>query len=320
MEPGGGGLFRGGNFREGCDMTTDGSALDARLFLIESRIAQLQDMVLAGLQRQVVPLDDDFVAIRRSNGWAVAGAEEFRSILHLADGVSGHEPGVQTLLQRAVKAGDLVVDVGAHIGLIGVELARHVGAEGHVVLVEPNPRSAEAARRTLVSNGFGDRISLHVVACGAQAGRSSYFLGSNSMLGSLAVQDGTQFGEIEVCVLALDDIVTPGQVVSLIKIDAEGWENEVAKGMSRVCRDSPDLLVVAEFAASHLARTGVSPQDWFGDFSRHGLSEVALIDDNTGELSDCDVVSLLGMETANILLAKPGSSAKAELSKVRGEA
>lgn len=301
-------------------MTTGSSAVEARLFLIESRIAQLQDMVLAGLQRQIVPLDDDFVAIRRSVGWAVVGAEEFRSILHLADGVSGHEPGVQRLLKRAVKEGDLVVDVGAHIGLIGVEVARHVGAEGHVVLIEPNPRSAEAARRTLVSNGFGDRVSLHVVACGAQAGRSSYFIGSNSMLGSLAAQDGTQFGEMEVPVLSLDDIVTPGQVVSLIKIDAEGWENEVAKGMSRVCRDSPDLMVVAEFAASHLARTGVSPQDWFDNFARHGLSDIALIDDNTGELSECDIATLLGMETTNILLTMPGSSAKAELFKAGGEA
>lgn len=301
-------------------MTTDGASLEARLSLIESRLADLQHMVLSSLQRQIVPLDDDFVAIRRSDGWAVAGAEEFRSILHLADGVSGHEPGVQTLLKRVVKSGDVVVDVGAHIGLIGVELARYVGPTGHVVLVEPNPRSAEAARRTLVSNGFGDRFSLHVVAGGAKAGCAKYFLGSNSMLGSLAAQDGPQFGVLEVSVAPLDDIVTPGQVVSLVKIDAEGWENEVAKGMSRICRESPDILVVAEFAASHLARTGVSPQDWFDDFACHALSDIALIDDRTGALSECEISALLEMETANILLARPGSPAKAELSKAGGEA
>lgn len=299
---------------------TDDASLEARLFLIESRLANLQDMVVAGLQRQIVPLDDDFVAIRRSNGWAVAGAEEFRSILHLADGVSGHEPGVQILLKRAVKPGDVVIDVGAHIGLIGVELARHVGDTGHVILVEPNPRSAEAARRTLVSNGFCDRFSLHVLAGGARVGRASYFFGSNSMLGSLAAQDGPQLGALDVQVAPLDDIVTPGQVISLVKIDAEGWENEVAKGMARICRDSPDILVIAEFAASHLARTGVSPEDWFEDFATHGLSDVVLIDDHTGAFSECDVVSLLGMETANILLARPGNPAKAELFKVGGEA
>lgn len=294
--------------------------MEARLFLIESRLANLQDMVSAGLQRQIVPLDDDFVAIRRSNGWAVAGAEEFGSILHLADGVSGHEPGVQTLLKRAVKPGDVVVDVGAHIGLIGVELARHVGATGHVILVEPNPRSAEAARRTLLANGFGDRFSLHVVAGGAKAGRANYFFGSNSMLGSLAAWDAPQLGEMDVPVSSLDDIVTPGQLVSLVKIDAEGWENEVAKGMARVCRDSPDILVVAEFAACHLARTGVSSQDWFEDFALHGLTDIALIDERTGALSGCDIDTLLEMETANILLARPGSLAKAELSKEPGEA
>lgn len=301
-------------------MTTDGASLEARLFLIESRIADLQNMVLAGLQRQIIALDDDFVAIRRASGWAVAGAEEFRSILHLSDGISSHEPGVQALLKRSVKPGDVVIDVGAHIGLISVELARHVGVGGRVILVEPNPRSAEAARRTLVSNGFGDRFSLYVMAGGAKAGTASYFFGSNSMLGSLAAQDGPQLGLIDVEVARLDDIVTPGQIVSLIKIDAEGWENEVAKGMARVCRESPDILVIAEFAACHLARTGVSPEDWFEDFASHGLSEIALIDDHTGALSECDVVALLGMETANILLARPGNPAKAELFKAGGEA
>jgi FkbM family methyltransferase len=301
-------------------MTTDGRSLEARLSLIESRIANLQEMALAGLQRQIIPLDDDFVAIRRSSGWAVAGAEEFRSILHLADGVSGHEPGVQALLKRAVKSGDVVVDVGAHIGLISVELARHVGATGHVILVEPNPRSAEAARRTLVTNGFSDRFSLHVLAAGAEAGRAHYFFGSNSMLGSLVAQDAPQLGRMAVSVSSLDDIVTPGQSISLMKIDAEGWENEVAKGMTRVCRESPDILVVAEFAAAHLARTGVSSQDWFEDFALHGLSDVALIDERTGALSECDIDTLLSMETANILLARPGSPAKAELFKGPGEA
>lgn len=301
-------------------MTTGGGSLEVRLSLIEGRLANLQDMVLAGLQRQIVPLDDDFVAIRRSEGWVVAGMEEFRSILHLADGVSSHEPGVQALLKRALKPGDLVVDVGAHIGLIGVELARHVGAAGHVVLVEPNPRSAEAARRTLISNGFGDRFSLHIVAGGAKAGRADYFFGSNSMLGSLAAQNGAQLGVLEVQVASLDEIVLQGREVSLVKIDVEGWENEVAKGMGRVCSESPDILVIAEFAAFHLARTGVSPQDWFDDFARHGLSDIALIDDHTGALSGCDITALLEMETANILLARPGSPAKAELSKAIGEA
>ncbi len=301
-------------------MTTGGGSLEVRLSLIEGRLANLQDMVLAGLQRQIVPLDDDFVAIRRSEGWIVAGMEEFRSILHLADGVSSHEPGVQALLKRALKPGDLVVDVGAHIGLIGVELARHVGAAGHVVLVEPNPRSAEAARRTLISNGFGDRFSLHIVAGGAKAGRADYFFGSNSMLGSLAAQNGAQLGVLEVQVASLDEIVLQGREVSLVKIDVEGWENEVAKGMGRVCSESPDILVIAEFAAFHLARTGVSPQDWFDDFARHGLSDIALIDDHTGALSGCDITALLEMETANILLARPGSPAKAELSKAIGEA
>ncbi|PZU73207.1 MAG: hypothetical protein DI531_11005 [Brevundimonas sp.] len=299
-------------------MSGEAAHLEERLSLIEARIAKLQEMIEAGLQRQIVSLDDDFVGIRSKDGWIVAGAEEFRTVLHLADGVSGHEPGVQALLKRAVKAGDVVVDVGAHIGLISVELARHVGREGRVILVEPNPRSAEAARRTLLSNGFGDRFDLHVAAGGAKAGRATYFFGFNSMLGSLAVLEGSSLGSLEVDVAPLDDIVPPGQAVSLVKIDAEGWENEVAKGMVRLCKDSPDILVIAEFASSHLARTGVTPTQWFDDFAALGLSDFSLIDEQTGALSPCGVERLMQMETANILLERPGAGLRRRFSRREG--
>ena len=46
------------------------------------------------------------------------------------------EPEVE-LLSRLVRPGDVVVDVGAHIGTETVPLAKRVGSSGHVIAFEP---------------------------------------------------------------------------------------------------------------------------------------------------------------------------------------
>ena len=60
----------------------------------------------------------------------------------------------------------------------------------------------------------------------------------------------------------LDDLVPRGPV-RVVKIDAEGYELEVWKGMRRIIVDNPELAVIIEFGPSHLARAGISIADWF---------------------------------------------------------
>ena len=225
--------------------------LQQRLDLLEYRVADLQAMTLQQLGRQILPLDEQFVAVRTPGNWSVIGSEEIRSLIHLAEGTNVHEPGTHNILQRLVDEGDIVLDVGAHVGLLTIPLAARVGPEGKIHAFEPIPRSAEALRRALLLNGLLDRCILHLAAVSNQTGIAHFYSGDNSMMGSLYSGD-ERTPYTEVPVTTLDDAIMPGTQVSLVKIDAEGAEAAVAAGMQRLVRDNPDVTVMAELGPSHL--------------------------------------------------------------------
>ncbi len=256
------------------------SQIAARLELLEYRIADLQHSLQVQMSRQVVTLDEGFIGMRCPTGWLVLGQEEFRAVLHLADGCASHEPGTTALLQRLIGEGDTVIDVGAHIGLMSLPMAHAVGASGKLIAIEPFPRSAEALRRTLVANGVIDRCLIYVVAISDTNGVAAFYEGSNSMLGSLTPDRGTVTRTVDT--RTLDSIISQDVRLDLVKIDAEGAELAVLRGMTRVIAENPNLIIIAEMGLSHLARNGQTIDAWLKAFSDAGLTHVRVIDEQSG--------------------------------------
>jgi FkbM family methyltransferase len=65
--------------------------------------------------------------------------------------------------KAAIKAGDypgdVIVDVGANIGVFTVIASKLVGSRGRVVAIEPNSESAKRLERNIALNSLGHRIS-----------------------------------------------------------------------------------------------------------------------------------------------------------------
>lgn len=287
------------------------ASVAARLDLLEYRVADLQRNLEIQMSRQVVTLDEGFIGLRSVNGWLVLGGEEFRSVLHLADGRAGHEPGTTQLLKRLIQAGDRVADIGAHVGLMSLPMAYAVGAEGQVIAIEPNPRSAEALRRTLVANGLIDRCVIHVVAASDADGSASYYEGINSMLGSLTPVDGIKSRIVET--RTMDSLLPAGESLSLAKIDVEGAETAVVRGMSRVIADNPDIIIIAEFGLSHLERNHQTPEEWIGAFTATGLTQIHVIDEHTLACRPLTDTNLRDTYSLNLMFTRPDNPRAASL-------
>lgn len=277
----------------------------ARLELLEHRVADLQLNVETLLCRQVVPLDEGFMALRSRIGWLVVGQEEFRSVLHLADGSSIHEPVTAAVLERLVEPGDWVLDVGAHIGLLSLPMAQAVGPQGRLIAVEPNPRSAEALRRTLSANGLIDRCDIHLVAASDADGSATFYEGANSMLGSLTPDDSAP--QREVGTRMIDTIVPSPRRVSAVKIDAEGAELVVLGGMRRVIADNPDIVVIAEFGPTHLKRNDQTKEQWLGAFAEAGLTECFVIDETSMLCSPLAEIDITQLYSSNLIFMRTGN-------------
>jgi FkbM family methyltransferase len=185
-------------------------------------------------------------------------------------------------MQALLQEGDLVVDVGANIGMTVLAAALRVGPTGHVTAIEPASRVSGLLRRSLALNGLSERVTLHACAAGEATGSARLHLtaitGHSSLL-NLPNAAGTE----EVEVRTVDDLVRPGRPVRLAKLDAEGFELQVWRGMRRVVEESPELAVLVEFGPTHLRRAGISAEAWLAEFLSPGFTAYE-IDEATGQL------------------------------------
>jgi FkbM family methyltransferase len=161
----------------------------------------------------------------------------------------------RSFLSRHVRRGMTVVDIGANIGVYSILLADLVGAQGRVFAFEPDPALFEAAVRNARMNEKDDVISLHNLALGSRRGqarlhRSTYNSGDNRLSASTAHKESVPVN------VARGDDVLDGAQIDLIKMDVQGWESEVLRGLEQTLRSNPALTVYFEYWPEGLRRAG----------------------------------------------------------------
>lgn len=212
------------------------------------------------------------------------------------------EPGTTTVMTNVIHEGDRVVDVGANIGLLTLPAAQRVGSMGSVIAFEPLPRLADVLRRSMYTNGMAARVSVVAAACGDHSGtatiHAAQILGHSSLL---PVEGEVRTLDVPLC--TLDEFVPTHTRISLVKIDAEGYELFVWRGMRRIVADNPDLAVIVEFGPTHLARAGVSIAAWLQAFVSAGFTGYE-IDEATGRCRPLRASGLDEIFSINLLFLR----------------
>lgn len=215
------------------------------------------------------------------------------------------EPGLDLFLAATVTAGMTVVDVGANIGLHTLPLSRHVGPTGRVFCFEPSPRVFPILEVNVAMNGFADRVTAVRAAITDKEGSADLYV--MKTCGHTTLFDiGGSVATVQTRTAALDAVLPGGLRCDLVKIDAEGAEPLVLRGMRGLLRTNPALQIVMEFGPEHLIRAGLSPRVFLGEL----LSQFSVrhIDDLTGSLREItDASALDDVFSANLLLVPSGS-------------
>jgi FkbM family methyltransferase len=198
------------------------------------RIRPAYDRVLAkvvrgrGLER-VINGTDRFRLSAESRGFI---AEEY-------------EPAVWRRVMREVEAGDHVAEVGASMGLYALAFAGRVGVAGRVTAFEPDPESASALEANVGVNGWGDRITVIRAAVGQSSGQVR-FAAARGLESRIETRPTMGDGVITVPMVTLDDTLA-GRPIDVIKVDVEGFEQQVLEGARRILtnqRGRPRAILV----------------------------------------------------------------------------
>jgi FkbM family methyltransferase len=164
-----------------------------------------------------------------------------------------HEPEVQNAIQAAVRQGDVVYDIGAHVGTMALGAALLVGDLGLVVAFDGDPENIARLREHRARNKLESRLRVVNAAVwsrtaidgiGFRRGATARSQGGVQADGQRPVLGGGEV--INVRAVRLDDILDSGiPPPQLVKIDVEGGEYEVlCGGQTLFMRQRP--LVIAE--------------------------------------------------------------------------
>jgi FkbM family methyltransferase len=189
------------------------------------RVASTVDRAVSFLVR---PLKGRAVAIRSGDAAGLLFQVPTASTIWLSGRV---ERPVQAMLGQLLRAGDVFFDVGAHLGFFTMLGARLVGPAGTAVAFEPHAASVDALRSNVELNGFTNVIVVPE-AVSAETG-TGFLVGRTAALTALVEADAEPGSGQPVRTTSIDDFVSahPDLIPTVIKIDVEGHEVEVLRGM-----------------------------------------------------------------------------------------
>ena len=137
-------------------------------------------------------------------------------------------------VRRLLQPGDKVVDIGANYGVYTLPMAQKVGPSGHVWAFEPASSTAQFLAKGVAENAFA-HVTLEQKAVSSSPGHAQLSLERDPELNSIVHGPLSEGASETVSLVTLDECMDRYRWtdIELIKIDAEGEENNIVKGGRR---------------------------------------------------------------------------------------
>jgi len=180
-----------------------------------------------------------------------------------------YERQEMAFFNRFIGQANTFVDVGANVGLYTALALRQMPAKSAVVAVEPHPHAFELLQRNIEANREsapqGRQLSVMAfnLAAGSSQGTSTLHCNRDNGGDHRLTAPGPEhlqgaWSTQPVQVQRLDHLLLQQGLseVDFIKIDVQGYEAEVVKGLAETLRRSARVVLMSEFWPAGLASSG----------------------------------------------------------------
>jgi FkbM family methyltransferase len=173
------------------------------------------------------------------------------------------------------------VDVGSHIGHFALVAASVLQGNGHVYAFEPDPITFSFLQKNVDVNGYEATIFPFPKAVADTFGETVLYSGRRDRLDNAIIADVPAVGKhshmVEVTSLDAFFAQRGWPPVHIIKIDVEGAEYRVMRGMVELSSRNRDLQIIMEFHPANIRASGVSFEQFFHALMALGFSKVFMI-------------------------------------------
>jgi len=151
-----------------------------------------------------------------------------------------------------VKEGDVILDIGANIGYYVLIESQLVGANGKVYAVEPVRGNVEVLKKNVRLNNLKN-VSTFQLAFGECDEESTIYVSNLANLCSMNKNftGGKIMGTQSISKETVDTFLKNRPQPSLVRMDVEGYEYEIIRGMPQTLRG--DLRILVELHPEHLS-------------------------------------------------------------------
>ena len=187
----------------------------------------------------------------------------------------GFEPEVTAHFLKMLKYNSVFVDVGANVGYYTLRAATRLLRHGKVFSFEANPHTLDLLQRSLYANSYLDYPNIVTNNCivhDSAGTRDLVF--SPRGLGGASIwtpKDAPDVKQVTVRCAQLDDLIPADLVVDVVKIDVEGNEPYVIKGMHGIIARSPNIKIIIEFFEAYFANNSYDQMQFQRDIADLGL-------------------------------------------------
>ena len=193
-----------------------------------------------------------------------------------------YEPNQTEIVKKYVHEGDIVVDIGAHVGYYTLLMAQLVGKNGKVYSFEPDPVNFQLLKKSVEINGF-ENVVLIQKAVSNITDKVKLFLGDDdSAINRIYdAKLGDAKESIDVESVTIDEYFKENdELVNFIKIDSEGSEIKIINGMKQFLSRNQELVMMTEFFPFLIKKSGDEPNQYLKSLEKSGFSLYNILDKN----------------------------------------
>ena len=172
-----------------------------------------------------------------------------------------HEKIITNLIKKEIHSGDVVLDIGAHIGYYTLQFANLVGPTGKVYAFEPEPKNFELLKKNVQINKH-DNVVLIQKIVSDKDGIVEFFISKFDSIGNKLFKSNEAGSSIKIESTTLDEYFKDlKKKIDFIKMDIQGGEGKAILGMKNLLKENKNLKIIQEWWPDALKQNNTKPED-----------------------------------------------------------